>query len=84
MVESEDTIVLEGVPIITPNRDVVASGLTFKVESSSLSLPHSSSHGGVREERGSERGRNKGGREAQRSEGGMREGEREEQGRGRR
>ena len=29
--ESEDTIVLEKVPIITPNRDVVASDLTFQV-----------------------------------------------------
>ena len=31
MVESEDTIILDNVPIVTPSRDVVASGLTFKV-----------------------------------------------------
>lgn len=31
MVESENTIVLEGVPIVTPNRDVVASRLSFEV-----------------------------------------------------
>ena len=29
MVESEDTIILDNVPIVTPSRDVVASGLTF-------------------------------------------------------
>lgn len=31
VVDSEDTIVLEGVPIVTPNRDLVASPLTFEV-----------------------------------------------------
>ena len=31
VVESENTIVLEGVPIVTPNKDVVASRLTFQV-----------------------------------------------------
>ena len=31
VVESEDTIILENVPIVTPNRDIVASGLTFRV-----------------------------------------------------
>ena len=29
--ESEDTIVLEDVPIVTPNKDVVAAGLSFQV-----------------------------------------------------
>lgn len=31
VVESEGTIVLEGVPIVAPNKDLVASPLTFKV-----------------------------------------------------
>ena len=31
VVESEDTIVLESVPIITPNRDIVVSSLSFEV-----------------------------------------------------
>ena len=31
--ESEDTIVLEDVPIVTPNKDVVATGLSFQVRS---------------------------------------------------
>ena len=31
VVESEDTIILEGVPIITPNRDIVVSSLSFEV-----------------------------------------------------
>lgn len=31
VVESDSTIVLEGVPIVAPNKDVVASPLTFKV-----------------------------------------------------
>ena len=29
--ESDDTIMLEDVPIVTPNKDVVATGLTFQV-----------------------------------------------------
>ena len=32
VVESEDTIVLEGVPIVTPNKDLVASPLTLNVK----------------------------------------------------
>ena len=31
VLESEDTIVLEDVPIVTPNKDVVATGLSFQV-----------------------------------------------------
>ena len=31
VVESEDTIVLEMVPIITPNRDIVVPSLSFEV-----------------------------------------------------
>lgn len=31
VVESEDTIILESVPIITPNRDIVVSSLSFEV-----------------------------------------------------
>ena len=31
VVESEDMIILEEVPIVTPNRDVVATGLSFQV-----------------------------------------------------
>ncbi|CAI8017654.1 ATP-binding cassette sub-family D member 1 [Geodia barretti] len=31
VIESEDTIILENVPIVTPNRDIVASGLTLRV-----------------------------------------------------
>lgn len=31
MVESEEMIILEDVPIVTPNKDIVASGLTFQV-----------------------------------------------------
>ena len=31
VVESEEMIILEDVPIVTPNKDVVASGLTFQV-----------------------------------------------------
>ena len=31
VIESEDTIVLEAVPIITPNRDIVVSSLSFEV-----------------------------------------------------
>lgn len=30
--ESDDTIILEDVPIVTPNKDVVATGLTFQVD----------------------------------------------------
>ena len=31
VLESEDTIILEDVPIVTPNKDVVATGLSFQV-----------------------------------------------------
>lgn len=31
VIESEDTIILEAVPIITPNRDIVVSSLSFEV-----------------------------------------------------
>lgn len=31
VVESEEMIILEDVPIVTPNKDIVASGLTFQV-----------------------------------------------------
>ena len=31
VVDSEDTIILEDVPIVTPNKDVVASELSFQV-----------------------------------------------------
>ena len=31
VVESQDVIILEGVPIITPNRDIVVSSLSFEV-----------------------------------------------------
>lgn len=31
IVESDGTIILEGVPIVAPNKDLVASPLTFKV-----------------------------------------------------
>ena len=31
VIESEDTIILESVPIITPNRDIVVSSLSFEV-----------------------------------------------------
>jgi len=31
VIESDDTIILEGVPIITPNRDIVVPSLSFEV-----------------------------------------------------
>ena len=31
VIESDDTIILEAVPIITPNRDIVVSSLSFEV-----------------------------------------------------
>ena len=31
VLESEDTIILEDIPIVTPNKDVVATGLSFQV-----------------------------------------------------
>ncbi len=37
VLESQDTIILENVPIITPNRDEVASDLTFTVSASTPS-----------------------------------------------
>ena len=40
VIESEDTIVLDNVPIVTPNRDVVASGLTFRVSENSVVSHH--------------------------------------------
>ena len=39
VVESEDTILLENVPIITPNRDVVVKDLSFQVRVQSLLPP---------------------------------------------
>ena len=36
VVESEDKIIFENVPIVTPNKDIVASGLTFQVCAHSL------------------------------------------------
>ena len=38
VLESEDTIVLEDVPIVTPNKDVVATGLSFQVRKRSFFL----------------------------------------------
>ena len=40
VVESEDTIILEEVPIITPNRDVVVAKLSFQVRVQILSEAH--------------------------------------------
>ena len=36
--ESEDTIILEDVPIVTPNKDVVATGLSFQVREKQATL----------------------------------------------
>ena len=33
VVDTDDTIVLEDVPVVTPNSDVVVSSLSFKVTS---------------------------------------------------
>ena len=38
VVESKDTIILESVPIITPNRDIVVSSLSFEVSTMLLHI----------------------------------------------
>ena len=38
VVESEDTIILEAVPVVTPNKDVIVGSLSFEVKHPLLSL----------------------------------------------
>lgn len=38
VVESEDTIILEDVPIITPNNDIVVPSLSFEVRDNAENL----------------------------------------------